>query len=61
VARDLGLITYPTLLLGSILDIFNVVNVTEGIGLLALIPGALFEFILPVWLIVKGFRSPDHV
>jgi hypothetical protein len=38
-----------------------VVNVTEGIGLLALIPGALFEFILPVWLIVKGFRSPDHV
>jgi hypothetical protein len=57
----LGLITYPTLLLGSILDIFNVVNVTEGIGLLALIPGALFEFILPVWLIVKGFRSPDHV
>lgn len=56
----LGLITYPTLLVGSILDIFNVVNVTQGIGLLALIPGAVFEFVLPVWLIVKGFRSPDH-
>ena len=56
----LGLITYPTLLLGSILDMFNVVSVTQGLGLLALIPGALFEFILPVWLIVKGFNVPDH-
>ena len=56
----LGLITYPTLLVGSVLDMFNVVNVTQGIGLLTLIPGALFELILPVWLIVKGFRFPDH-
>ncbi|HSU35626.1 MAG TPA: DUF4386 domain-containing protein [Propionibacteriaceae bacterium] len=56
----LGLVTYPTLLLGSILDMFNVVSVTQGIGLVALIPGALFEFILPVWLIVKGFNVPDH-
>ena len=56
----LGLITYPTLLMGTILDIFNVVNVTHGIGLLALIPGAVFEFVLPVWLLVKGFRFHDH-
>ncbi len=56
----LGLVTYPTLLAGSILDMFNVVNVTEGIGLVALVPGALFEFILPIWLIVKGFSVPDH-
>jgi hypothetical protein len=56
----LGLVTYPTLLAGSILDMFNVVDVTQGIGLVALVPGALFEFILPIWLIVKGFSVPDH-
>ena len=56
----LGLITYPTLLMGTILDIFNVVNVTHGIGLLALIPGAVFEFVLPIWLLVKGVRVHDH-
>ncbi len=56
----LGLITYPTLLAGSILDMFNVVDVTQGIGLVALVPGALFELILPIWLIVKGFSVPDH-
>jgi len=55
----LGLVTYPTLLAGSILDMFNLVDVTQGIGLVALVPGALFEFILPVWLIVKGFNVPD--
>ena len=36
------------------------VYVTQGIGLVALVPGAVFEFILPVWLIVKGFNVPDH-
>jgi hypothetical protein len=56
----LGLITYPTLLAGTVLDMFNVVSVTQGIGLVALVPGALFEFILPVLLIVKGFNVRDH-
>lgn len=56
----LGLVTYPALLAGSILDMFNVVQVTQDIGLIALAPGALFEFILPIWLIVKGFNFPHH-
>jgi hypothetical protein len=56
----LGLVTYPTLLAGSVLDMFNVVDMTQGVGLVALVPGALFEFILPVWLIVKGFNVPDR-
>lgn len=56
----LGLVTYPALLAGCIGDIFNLVDVTQGIGLVALVPGALFEFILPVWLIVKGFSIPEH-
>src|SRR5437764_335209 len=56
----LGLVTYPTLLAGTVLDMFNVVDMTQGIGLVALVPGALFEIILPVWLIAKGFNVPDH-
>jgi hypothetical protein len=55
----LGLITYPTLLAGGILDMFNLVDVTQGVGLIALVPGTLFELILPIWLIVKGFTFPS--
>jgi len=56
----LGLIGYPVLLLGTILAIFNVTTVTHGVGLAALIPGGVFELILPIWLFAKGFRFPAH-
>jgi hypothetical protein len=56
----LGLITYPTLLVGSILDMFNVVDVTQGVGLVALVPGTVFELVMPIWLIVRGFTFPDR-
>jgi hypothetical protein len=33
----------------------------EGIGMLILAPGFLFEFVvLPIWLIAKGFTSPSY-
>jgi hypothetical protein len=51
----LGLIGYPSLLAGCILDMFDVVDVTQGIGLVALVPGGIFELILPIWLFAKGF------
>jgi hypothetical protein len=37
-----------------------VVDVTQGAGLLAVVPGGLFELILPIWLLAKGFtiREP---
>jgi hypothetical protein len=35
-----------------------VVDVTQGAGMLAVLPGGLFELILPIWLIARGFRSP---
>jgi hypothetical protein len=51
----LGLISYPALLVGGILDMYNVAEVTAGLGLITLAPGAVFELVLPIWLIAKGF------
>jgi hypothetical protein len=53
----LGLIGYPVFLVGTILSMFNLIDVTHGAGMLALVPGGLFELILPVWLFTKGFIS----
>lgn len=56
----LGVIGYPVLLAGCALDLFGLVDVTEGVGLVALVPGGVFELVLPIWLLVKGFTFPDH-
>jgi Domain of unknown function (DUF4386) len=53
----LGLIGYPVLLVGTVLDKFGLTDVTQGAGLLAVVPGGLFELILPIWLLAKGFNS----
>jgi hypothetical protein len=50
----LGFIGYPVFLLGTILAMFHLIDVTHGAGMLALVPGGLFELILPVWLFAKG-------
>jgi hypothetical protein len=55
----LGLIAYPVLFVGAVLDMFDVVDVTQGAGLLAVIPGGLFELILPIWLLAKGFTTRE--
>ncbi len=56
----LGLVGYAMLLLGVPLDLAGVLDMNEGLGLLLLVPGGLFEFLfLPVWLIVKGFNEPS--
>jgi hypothetical protein len=36
------------------------VGLAQGVGLIALVPGGLFELILPIWLIAKGFTFPTH-
>ena len=53
----LGVIGYPVFLVGSILAMFNLIDVTHGTGMLALVLGGLFELILPIWLFTKGFTS----
>jgi hypothetical protein len=52
----LGLFGYPILLLAAALDIFGVVDAVNGAGLVGLVPGGLFELLLPIWLIAKGFN-----
>jgi hypothetical protein len=54
----IGLIGYPVLLLGCLLDMFGPTDVTQGAGLLAVLPGGLFELVLPILLIIKGFSHP---
>ena len=57
----LGLVGYGLFTLGVPLDLLDVLNMNEGIGMLILAPGFLFEFVvLPIWLIVKGFTSPSY-
>jgi hypothetical protein len=51
----LGLVGYPALLLGSALALLGPVDVTQGAGMVSLLPGGLFELILPLWLLVRGF------
>jgi len=55
----LGVIGYPIFLVGSVLAMFNLIDITHGAGMLALVPGGLFELILPIWLFTKGFFFPQ--
>ncbi len=53
----LGFIGYLLVLLSAPLDILGIID-TTGIGGIMYVPGALFElFLLPIWLIVKGFNA----
>jgi hypothetical protein len=55
----LGLVGYTSLTIGVPLDLLGLLDMSEGAGLLLVVPGGLFELMfLPIWLITKGFRSP---
>jgi len=44
------------------LDLLGVLDMSEGAGLLLVVPGGLFELVfLPIWLITKGFSAPRSV
>ena len=51
----LGVIGYPLLIVGTILYMFHLIDFFQGVGLLFAWVVGLFELILPVWLIAKGF------
>ena len=50
----LRLIGYTVLLVGTVLATFGATDVTQGAGLLAVVPGPLSELILPIWLVTRG-------
>ncbi|KQX68221.1 DUF4386 domain-containing protein [Paenibacillus sp. Root444D2] len=47
-----GIIGYVSLLTSALLQVFG-----YSAGMILFLPGALFEIIFPIWLIVKGFNS----
>jgi hypothetical protein len=47
----LGLVGYASLLAGSVLELYGL-----NLRLLHNLPGGLFELILPLWLLVRGFN-----
>jgi hypothetical protein len=51
----LGLVGYATHLAGAASEIFGL-----SIGLVLLIPGAIFELALPAWLLTKGFTPAAY-
>ena len=54
----LGLVGYVLLTIGVPLDLLGLLDMSEGAGLLLVVPGGLFELVfLPIWLIAKGFRT----
>ena len=58
----LGLVGYGLFTLAVPLDLLGVLNMNDGLGMLVLAPGFLYEFlVLPLWLIVKGFTTPSSV
>ena len=60
----LGIVGYVAITLAAPLDFFDVASLDSPPGMLLYVPGALFELILPILLIVKGFRlvssDPDQ-
>ena len=53
----LGILGYAILFLGAALNMFGLLNIKDGAGMLIYLPGGLFELFLPIWLFVKGFNS----
>jgi hypothetical protein len=49
----LGLIGYAALISSALLEVFGY---STGVVIFLYLPGALFEIIFPIWLIVKGFK-----
>ncbi|MFJ2239320.1 DUF4386 family protein [Streptomyces sp. NPDC087859] len=52
----LGLVGYAVLLAGVASDLLGLLDINSGAGAMFYVPGGLFEAVLPLLLIFKGFR-----
>jgi hypothetical protein len=52
----LGLIGHSVLLVAAVLDMLGLIDTVAGLGLIGLVPGGLFELLLPLWLFARGFN-----
>jgi hypothetical protein len=57
----LGLVGYASLLLSIPSALFGITTLGEGAGMLFYVPGGLFEFVLPILLLTRGFRRSDPI
>lgn len=61
----LGIIGYLAITLAAPIDFFGIASLNSPVGMLLYVPGALFELILPILLIMRGFRlvgdNPDGI
>ena len=56
----LGLIGYTTLAIGIPVTLIARCKLDEGWGLIFVAAGAVFEFVVPLLLIFKGFSTPGE-
>lgn len=52
----LGMVGYAVILLAVPSDLLSIVTLDSDLGVLFYVPGGLFEIILPILLIARGFR-----
>lgn len=55
----LGIVGYIVILLAVPSDLLNFVPLDSGLGTLFYLPGGLFEIVLPILLITRGFRRVE--
>lgn len=54
----LGAVGYLAMLLGTVLEMFGLLDLQQGAGLFLVLPVGLFENLaLPMWLFIKGFDT----
>lgn len=57
----LGLVGYVAILAALPVELLDLASLTAFPGMLLYVPGGLFEFLLPILLITRGFRRPQAI
>lgn len=55
----LGMIGYVVILLALPSELLNIASLESGAGMLFYVPGGLFELLLPILLLARGFRRTE--